>query len=160
MATFESPIQTAALQFNRPNLMTLPSELHIQISTYLSYPDALALKHSSRHFYSIVYTGVHLKVDWLLERFERKLECPMEKCSFRTDESFCNGRVRRIMERRRGHLECRRARGGCVVIDGETCRTDLMPAWFKMQGKRRVMRLTGTLGKEGLSLLDAASRSV
>lgn len=150
MARPDSPAQIAPLKPNRINLMTLPSELHIQISTYLSYPDALALKHSSRHFYSIVYTGVHLKVDWLLERFERKLECPMEKCSFRTDESFCNGRVRRIMERRRWHLECRRARGGCVVVDGETCQTDLMPAWFKMQVKRRAVRMVGAWGQEGL----------
>lgn len=149
MARPDSPVQIAPLKPNRLNLMTLPSELHIQISTCLSYPDALALKHCSRHFYSIVYTGVHLKVDWLLERFERKLECPMEKCSFRTDESFCNERVRRIMERRRWHLECRRARGGCVVVDGGTCQTDLMPAWFKMQVKRRAVRMVGAWGQEG-----------
>ena len=54
--------------------MSLPTELHIQISSYLSYPDALALKHTNRHFYSLVYTGVHSKIDWLLWRFERKLE--------------------------------------------------------------------------------------
>ncbi|KAJ5819531.1 hypothetical protein N7474_005122 [Penicillium riverlandense] len=92
------------------SLTALPSELHIQIATSLSYPDALALKHTSRHFYSLVYTGVHLKVNWLVERFERKLECPMEQCSFRTDESFCNWRIRRIMDRRRRHLECRATR--------------------------------------------------
>ncbi|OQD90310.1 hypothetical protein PENSOL_c058G05184 [Penicillium solitum] len=114
-------------QSTSANLMTLPSELHIQISTYLSYPDALALKHSSRHFYSIVFTGVRLKVDWLIDRFEHKLECPMEKCSFSTDESFCNGRVCGIMERRRWHLECRRVKGGCLLVNGQTCRTDLMP---------------------------------
>ncbi|KAJ5294937.1 hypothetical protein N7508_009758 [Penicillium antarcticum] len=149
MITPDPTMRMASLN-NRSKLMTLPSELHIQISTYLSYPDALALKHSSRHFYSIVYTGVHLKVDWLLERFERKLECPMEKCSFRTDESFCNERVRRIMERRRWHLECRRSRGGCVVVDGGTCRTDLMPTWFRMQGKRKVVRVLGVWGKEAI----------
>lgn len=136
-----------------PNLMNLPSELHLQISTYLSYPDALALKHSNRHFYSMVYTGVHLKVDWLVERFERKLECPMEKCSFRTDESFCNGRVRGIMERRRWHFECKPVQGGCIVVQGRTCRTDMIPTWFriKVQGKRRVARRVRSWGQEGTS---------
>ncbi|KAJ5954138.1 hypothetical protein N7501_008417 [Penicillium viridicatum] len=124
----ESPQLTDNSQSTSANLMTLPSELHIQISTYLSYPDALALKHSSRYFYSIVFTGVRLKVDWLIDRFEHKLECPMEKCSFSTDESFCNGRVCGIMERRRWHLECQRVKGGCLIVNGQTCRTDLMPA--------------------------------
>jgi hypothetical protein len=137
---------------NGPSLMKLPLELHLQISSYLSYPDALALKHCSRHFYSVVYTGVHLKVDWLVDRFERKLECPMEKCSFRTDESFCNHRVRGIMERRRWHLECRAVRSGCIVVPGNTCRTDSLPTWFKLkaQGRRRVVRRVWVWGQEGM----------
>ncbi|GFF23574.1 F-box domain protein [Aspergillus udagawae] len=129
------------------SLMALPTELHLQISSYLPYPDALALKHTCRHFYYLVYTGVHLKVDWLVERFERKLECPMEKCSFRTDESFCNWRIRRIMERRRRHLECPRRRGGCFVIEGRTCQKDLVPIWLKRQGR---VKLFKHVGKEGL----------
>lgn len=137
----------------RLNLMDLPSELHILISSYLPYPDALALRHTCRHFHSFVYTGVHLKVDWLVERFERKLECPMEKCSFRTDESFCNRRIRRIMERRRWHLECRRVAGGCWVIEGRTCQTDLMPSWLKRQGPRKVAKTLYTWGREGGFLL-------
>ncbi|KGO76615.1 hypothetical protein PITC_091380 [Penicillium italicum] len=139
-------------QSTSTNLMTLPSELHIQISTYLSYPDALALKHSSRHFYSMVFTGVRLKVDWLLERFEHKLECPMEKCLFSTDESFCNGQVCGIMERRRWHIECRRVKGGCLLVKGQTCRTDIVPGWFKVkaQGKRKVVRVMESWGHEGL----------
>lgn len=117
-------------------LMALPTELHLQIASYLPYPDALALKHSNHHFYSLVYTGVHLKVDWLVERFEQKLECPMEKCSFRTDEAFCNARIRRIMARRRRHLECRLAAGGCYVIKGRTCHyRDMVPAWLKDAGR-------------------------
>ncbi|CAI7608695.1 unnamed protein product [Penicillium glandicola] len=132
------------------NLMTLPPELHIQISTYLPYPDALALKHTSRHFYSIVFTGVRLKVDWLIDRFEHKLECPMEKCSFSTDESFCNGRVRGIMERRRWHLECGRSRNGCLLVNGQTCRSDSVPGWFIMraQGKRRIVKVVESWGHE------------
>ncbi|KAL2823364.1 hypothetical protein BDW59DRAFT_148781 [Aspergillus cavernicola] len=124
-------------------LMELPTELHLHISSYLTYPDALALKHTCRHFYSFVYTGVHLKVDWLVERFERKLECPMEKCSFRTDEAFCNQRIRRIMERRRRHLECRRYRGGCLVIEGQTCQMDLVPTWLKRQGRVKLLKAVG-----------------
>lgn len=117
------------------SLMDLPTELHIHISSFLSYPDALALKHTSRHFYSLVYTGVELKIDWLVERFERKLECPMEKCSFRTDASFCNWRIKRIMERRRRHLECRAGRGGCFVIYGKSCTKGVMPIWLRKELK-------------------------
>ncbi|KAL4996592.1 hypothetical protein BDV10DRAFT_171786 [Aspergillus recurvatus] len=124
-------------------LMELPTELHLHISSYLSYPDALALKHTCRHFYSLVYTGVHLKVDWLVERFEHKLECPMEKCSFRTDEAFCNWRIRKIMERRRRHLECPRSRGGCLVIEGRTCQMDLVPTWLKRQGRVKMLKAAG-----------------
>ncbi|KAL4952461.1 hypothetical protein BDW69DRAFT_167616 [Aspergillus filifer] len=125
-------------------LMDLPPELHIQIASYLTYPDALALKHTSRHFYSFVYTGVHLKVDWLVERFERKLECPMEKCSFRTDEAFCNWRIRKIMERRRRHLECGRSHRGCLIIEGQTCQMDLVPLWLKSKGRAKLMKAFGT----------------
>ncbi|PYH92675.1 hypothetical protein BO71DRAFT_451269 [Aspergillus ellipticus CBS 707.79] len=127
--------------------MDLPTELHLHISTFLTYPDALALKHTCRHFYSLVYTGVHLKVDWFVERFERKLECPMEKCSFRTDEAFCNKRIRGIMERRRRHLECGQFPGGCLVIEGRTCQKDLVPVWFKKQGRLEMVR---AVGKEAL----------
>lgn len=132
------------------NLMDLPSELHMEIASFLPYPDALALKHTCRHFYRMVYTGVHLKVNWLVERFERKLECPMEKCSFRTDEAFCNWRIRRIMERRRQHLECRRVPQGCWVVEGQTCQTDLVPSWLK-KGGPKVARSLAFLTREGLS---------
>lgn len=132
--------------------MDLPPELHTMISSYLSYPDALALKHTCRHFNSLVYTGVHLKVDWLVERYERRLECPMEKCSLQTDESFCNWHVRRIMERRRWHLECPRLAGGCFVLEGEKCQTDLMPPGLKRQDPRKVVKTLSAWGREGLSI--------
>ncbi|GKZ16817.1 hypothetical protein AbraIFM66951_006306 [Aspergillus brasiliensis] len=129
------------------NLMDLPTELHLHISTFLPYPDALALKHTCRHFYPIVYTGVHLKVDWFVERFSQKLECPMEKCSFRTDEAFCNKTIRGIMERRRRHLECAARPGGCLVIEGRTCQKDLLPLWMKKRGRWEMVR---SLGNEAL----------
>ncbi|KAJ5091431.1 hypothetical protein NUU61_006301 [Penicillium alfredii] len=134
----------------RLGLMDLPAELHMHIASFLPYPDALAFKHSSRHFYCMVYTGVHLKVNWFVERFERKLECPMEKCSFRTDEAFCNGRIRRIMERRRWHLECRCTRGGCWVVEGQTCRTDLVPTWLKSQSRQKAVQAFSGWGWEVL----------
>ncbi|KAJ5247072.1 hypothetical protein N7468_002055 [Penicillium chermesinum] len=121
----------------RPQIqfMDLPLDIHMEIASFLSYPDALALKHTCRGLYYTVYTGVDLKVDWLVERFEHKLECPMEECSFRTDEVFCNWRIRRIMERRRRHEECRRIPGGCWVVEGRTCKKDLMPSWLKLKGQ-------------------------
>ncbi|OJI85070.1 hypothetical protein ASPTUDRAFT_118338 [Aspergillus tubingensis CBS 134.48] len=128
------------------NLMDLPTELHLHISTFLPYPDALALKHTCRHFYSLVYTGVHLKVDWFVERFSQKLDCPMEKCSFRTDEAFCNKTIRMIMERRRRHLECRAQPGGCLVIEGRTCQKDLIPLWMKKRGRWEMIRSFGNEG--------------
>ena len=137
------------------NLMDLPTELHLHISTFLTYPDALALKHTCRHFYPLVYTGVHLKVDWFVERFERKLECPMEKCSFRTDEAFCNKTIRGIMERRRRHLECAPLPGGCLVIEGRTCQKVLLPIWLKKRGRLELMR---SLGIEGLLESACSSR--
>lgn len=124
------------------SLTNLPLELHYQIASYLLYPDALALKHTNRHFYSFVYTGVELKVDWLMHRLSRKLECPQEKCEFGTDEAFCCGRFRKIMEKRRRHQECQPAEGGCLVVEGASCRRgnsiwlatkDRLSAWRKGQ---------------------------
>lgn len=143
-STMKPPSSSLATSF-----MDLPSELHVQIAGYLTYPDALALKHTCRHFYHLVPTGVNLKVEWLIERFERNLECPMEKCSFRTDEAFCNWRIRRIMERRRRHRECRRVAGGCNVIVGQTCHPDLLPSWLRKEVLREVVQATAMLVYEG-----------
>ncbi|KAJ5551679.1 hypothetical protein N7535_000377 [Penicillium sp. DV-2018c] len=75
----------------------------------------------------------------------------MEKCSFRTDEAFCNERVRGIMKRRRRHLECRREQGGCLVVYGTTCQTGLLPAWFKekIPRRRKAVKTMESWGKEG-----------
>ncbi|KAJ5917328.1 hypothetical protein N7466_010882 [Penicillium verhagenii] len=120
-------------------LLAFPTEIHFQIASYLSYPDALALKHTSRHFYGAVNTNVRLKVQWLVERFERKLECPMEKCSFRTDEDFCNKQVRRIMEKRRRHLECRPIPGGCWVVEGQSCRASVVLSWYARDRGQKIV---------------------
>src|SRR5688572_21912034 len=56
------------------SLMTLPTELHIIISKHLAYPDALAFKHTNRHFYSFVDTGIKLKVAWLVHRRQLRSE--------------------------------------------------------------------------------------
>lgn len=76
------------------NLMSLPTELHMAISRYLIYPDALSLKHTNRHFYSWVDTGTVLKVEWLLERRSLHLECPNDqRCELGSDLRFCRGSV-------------------------------------------------------------------
>lgn len=77
-----------------PSLMMLPSELHLAISEHLIYPDALSLKHTNRHFYSMVDTGTILKVEWLLERRSLHLECPNDRhCELGSDLRFCRGSV-------------------------------------------------------------------
>jgi len=79
-------------------LMDLPTELHLQIASYLTYPDALSLKHTSRHFYGFVYTGVNLKIEWLIERRRLHLDCPHDKgCELGSDMQFCRGSVRYVL---------------------------------------------------------------
>jgi len=77
--------------------MNLPTELHLQIASYLTYPDALSLKHTNRHFYGFVYTGVNLKIEWLIERRRLHLDCPHDKgCELGSDMRFCRGSVRYV----------------------------------------------------------------
>lgn len=77
-----------------PTFLDLPPELHLQISRSLIYPDALSLKHSSRYFHSLVYTGVALKVEWLVQRRSLHLECPSHtRCDLGSDLRFCRGSV-------------------------------------------------------------------
>jgi len=81
----------------KPSLMELPTELHLQITSYLIYPDALSLKHTNRHFYDLVYTGVNLKIEWLIERRRLHLDCPHDKgCELGSDLRFCRGSVRYV----------------------------------------------------------------
>lgn len=78
----------------RLNILSLPTELHIAISRYLIYPDALSLKHTNVHFYHLVDTGVRLKVEWLMERRMLHLECPNDRrCDLGSDLRFCRGSV-------------------------------------------------------------------
>jgi len=75
-------------------LMDLPPEIHLLISKHLIYPDALSLKHTNRHFYCLVNTGVRLKVEWLVERRSLHLECPNDhRCDLGSDLRFCRGSV-------------------------------------------------------------------
>jgi hypothetical protein len=80
------------------SFMNLPTELHLQIASYLTYPDALSLKHTNRHFYGFVYTGVNLKIEWLIERRRLHLDCPHDKgCELGSDMRFCRGSVRYVI---------------------------------------------------------------
>jgi hypothetical protein len=79
------------------SFMSLPTELHLQIASYLTYPDALSLKHTSQHFYGFVDAGVDLKVEWLIERRTLHLDCPHDKgCELGSDMRFCRGSVRYV----------------------------------------------------------------
>jgi len=119
------PTPTAPTQPTAPPspLLHLPPELLLHLSSYLPYPDALALKHTHPALYPLIATSIRLKVSWLLDRKARCLSVPLNKCILKTDEAFCGcdgGEVRRIMEVRRAHGEC--GLNGCwegVVKEGE-----------------------------------------
>lgn len=82
----------------RSSLNDLPAEIHLLISKQLIYPDALSLKHTSRYFYSLVDTGIELKVTWLMERRSLHLECPNDRrCDLGSDLKFCRGSVRYVL---------------------------------------------------------------
>ncbi|KAK7403082.1 hypothetical protein QQX98_011147 [Neonectria punicea] len=86
--------------------MSLPTEIHLAISKMLIYPDALSLKHTNAHLYSLVDTGINLKVEWLMERRSLHLECPNDRrCDLGSDLRFCRGSVPLLMQRRREHIE-------------------------------------------------------
>ena len=80
------------------SLVRLPTELQLLVTRNLTYPDALSLKHTNRHFYDIVYTGVNLKIEWLIERRRLDLDRPHDKkCELDSDLRFCKGIVRYAM---------------------------------------------------------------
>jgi hypothetical protein len=80
-----------------PTFTSLPTEIHLLIASHLIYPDALSLKHTNRHFFNIVFTGVKLKVEWLIDRRSLHLDCPHDKgCELGTDMKFCRGSVRSV----------------------------------------------------------------
>jgi hypothetical protein len=82
----------------RTTLATLPPEIHLLIARYLTYPDALSLKHTNRYFYHLVDTGVRLKVEWLMERRLLHLECPSDqRCDLGSDLRFCRGSVKCVL---------------------------------------------------------------
>lgn len=86
----------------RVGLDDLPTELHLLITKQLTYPDALSLKHTCRYYYSLVDTGIKLKVAWLMERRSLHLECPNERCDLGSDLKFCRGSVRYVA----GYCSC------------------------------------------------------
>ncbi|KAI1273586.1 F-box domain-containing protein [Xylaria sp. FL0933] len=122
-ANRDKEIQRPPKSGSKASLAGLPTELHILISKHLTYPDALSLKHTSRHFFYLVDTGVRLKVDWLMERRSLHLDCPNDRrCDLRSDLGFCRGSVKLLMRRRREHLECESRPGlGCLVFGTTSC---------------------------------------
>ncbi|UZP45698.1 hypothetical protein NXS19_013510 [Fusarium pseudograminearum] len=121
-------------------LMSLPTEIHLTISEFLIYPDALSLKHTNAHFYSLVDTGINLKVEWLVERRSLHLECPNDRrCDLGSDLRFCRGSVPLLMRRRREHVECESRPGlGCLVYGTKTCShrslmSRKLPRWMQVK---------------------------
>ncbi|KAI1819235.1 F-box domain-containing protein [Xylaria intraflava] len=119
----------------RASLAGLPTELHLLIAERLTYPDALSLKFTSRHFFYLVDTGVTLKVDWLMECRNLDLKCPYDgNCDLRSDLRFCRGSVKLLMQRRREHLECESRPGlGCLIFGTTVCvhRRSAGQRWLK-----------------------------
>ncbi|CCD53253.1 hypothetical protein BofuT4_P122720.1 [Botrytis cinerea T4] len=106
------------------SLLDLPQEIQLLITSHLIYPDALSLKHTNRYFYSFVYTGLHLKIEWLIQRRRLHLDCPSDsKCELGSDVRFCRGSVALLMKRRREHQECDTKPGGrgCLVLGRNIC---------------------------------------
>ncbi|EXU96833.1 hypothetical protein X797_010077 [Metarhizium robertsii] len=108
---------------SKVSFLSLPTEIHLEISSHLIYPDALSLKHASRYFYNIINTGIELKIDWLISRRKLHLECPNNKgCDLGSDLRFCRGSVALLMKRRREHIECDSRPGiGCIIYGTPTC---------------------------------------
>lgn len=94
----ETTTSTSIHITNRASILSLPPEIHLEIANRLIYPDALSLKHTSRHFHSLVDTGVELKIDWLFSRRKLHLECPNDKgCDLGSDLRFCRGSVAYVL---------------------------------------------------------------
>ncbi len=91
----DAPEEATSTRRPKRTLTSLPTEIHLLIAQHLIYPDALSLKHTSRHFYQLVDTGVRLKVAWLMERRLLHLECPSDqRCDLGSDLRFCRGSVK------------------------------------------------------------------
>ncbi|PQE28924.1 F-box domain-containing protein [Rutstroemia sp. NJR-2017a BBW] len=108
----------------RLQILDLPPEIHLLITSHLIYPDALSLKHTSRYFNSIVDIDDDLQIEWLIERRRLHLDCPSDSnCKLGSDLRFCRGSVQLLMKRRREHQECEDRPGGrgCLVFGRPIC---------------------------------------
>lgn len=102
----EDETTTSKPDILKAGLLSLPPEIHLEISRRLIYPDALSLKQTNRHFYSLVDTGVELKIDWLVSRRKLHLECPNDKgCDLGSDLRFCRGSVAYVFSRFNVHQD-------------------------------------------------------
>jgi hypothetical protein len=129
-----------------PSLLNLPPELHLLITSHLPWPDLLALKHTHPYFYQNIPTTVRQRVTWLLSRAITRLRLPKQRINMKTDTDFCRSHeIRKFLERRRWHLDCRSDGKGCLVFEGRVC-----PAQGKGLGKGR-MALTRKGNRFGLS---------
>lgn len=75
------------------NFLSLPPELHVAVVELLAFPDALALKYTNRHFYSLINIPLELKVDWLLQHRITHQACSKDKCRLGNVLRLCRGSV-------------------------------------------------------------------
>ena len=104
-------------------LTSLPAEIQSIVISNLAYPDLLALRHTCQGFYDTINLTFNDRRDWLFERTGYGLPLPLCNLIMKTDEQFCSNRdVKRILYRRRKHLECAdHGTGSCLVVIGDRC---------------------------------------
>lgn len=123
-----SPIAEASVS---SPFLSLPPEVHHHISTYLQYPDLLALTlvHPLFQSHELIHTSKSSRVDWLIDRSFHKLPLPSRtRCRWSSDREFVNNpEIKDILQRRRRHEECAEfskvVNHGpqCFVLEGRVC---------------------------------------
>lgn len=118
--------------------MDLPPELHLHISKYLIYPDALSLKHVNRYFFALVHTGITLKVEWLMQRRSLHLECPNTgRCDLGSDVRFCRGSVAFVSLFIPPHLPVSRLISSGVATVAERSKSKANKRLYRLLMRRR-----------------------
>lgn len=126
------PVSSSKMPTSDPSsFLTLPSEIHHLISTYLPYPDllSLTLTHPLFQSHQLIRTTKSSRVNWLIDRSFHKLPLPSRtRCRWSSDNEFVNNHeIKEILRRRRWHAECaeyahtKGQSSQCLVVEGRTC---------------------------------------
>lgn len=160
--TLGSPIsktKSSPWTCNMVQLLDLPSELVSHISSHVTYPDSLSLKHTCKYFQHTIDTNVRDRVSWLLERTKLGLPIPhAQKCNLKTDAGFCSSpEVRQILRNRRKHIECSlHGQGRCLLLRTTAC-PSLVAARAELNVQRTSLRLLPGFGVEEILLFLQAN---